>query len=755
MDESLYELLRQCTARVSLLGKPGHGTGFFVAPGLLLTCAHVVKSAQSPSDEVQVFWNRHSYGVLSATIVLDADLALLRVDLAGHPCVWFTKEALPFDSLYSYGYPDTNPAGDPATFLLEGKAGQVRPGQSGAPLLNINSGYVCGIVQLTRGRASDLGGRAIPTSRVFQVFPELEALQRQYHRVDQQWMNCLWAYSTRTPRGKDRQWMLKRVRAFWITGVLEQSLYNASLIALGLQEKPDVVDNPWRLVMQESERPERLLPPSTSITEIYDSSQGELLILGEPGSGKTTLLLELARDLLERARLDKNLPIPVILNLSSWVAEQKPLTDWLIRELNTKYQVPRKLGTSWVEQDQLLLLLDGLDEVAPESRVACVNALNLYRKIHGSVPVVVCSRKVDYMATTNRVQLRNAVIVQPLTREQIDEYVASAAGQLEAVRQALLDDPSLQELVETPLMLSVLALAYQGESVENLLAQTSLPARRRKVFEKYVEQVLSRRQVSPRYTPAQTIQWLTWLARQMRQHKQTVFRVERLLKPDWFVDTKGRFQRSLASLLPSYWLSALVWGIAFGLPSGLLCVPIIGWSGFLPMGLLFGLLSGPVFAIYFRLTNYHVDVDFSFVKKRPSPRPNGDTWRFGTNGLLCGLIMGLAFGLVAGVIAGSISGAAAFGWVCGFATGGVIGLAFAWFLGLGTFIQHFLLRFLLWQAGLLPWKLVPFLDEATDRLLLRKVGKDYLFIHQLLLEYFAMQELQTASGTPLSHESVK
>ena len=93
--------------------------------------------------------------------------------------------------------------------------------------------------------------------------------------------------------------------------------------------------------------------------------------------------------------------------------------------------------------------------------------------------------------------------------------------------------------------------------------------------------------------------------------------------------------------------------------------------------------------------------------------------------------------------------------VCGFATGGVIGLAFAWFLGLGTFIQHFLLRFLLWQSGLLPWKLVPFLDEATDRLLLRKVGKDYLFIHQLLLEYFAMQELQTASGTPLSHESVK
>lgn len=361
MKQPLYELLRCCTARVTVLGKPGHGTGFFVAPKLLLTCAHVVRTAQSPSNEVQVFWNQHSYAARIAKIEFDADLALLDMDLAGHPCVFFTNEVLPFDSLYSYGYPDTNPAGDPATFLLEGKAGdqgerlkfkagQVRPGQSGAPLLNINLGYVCGIVQLTRGRASDLGGRAIPTTTIFQVFPELEALQRQYHRSDQRWMNCLWAHTTRQTESSDRQQMLKKVRATWITGMLEQSLHSASLIALGLQETPGAVGNPWRLTVQEAERPERFLPPDTSITEIYDSSQGELLILGEPGSGKTTLLLELARELLERARLDNykpkdQMPIPVYLTLSSWAAEQKPLTDWLIKELNTQYQVNSKKGS--------------------------------------------------------------------------------------------------------------------------------------------------------------------------------------------------------------------------------------------------------------------------------------------------------------------------------------------------------------------------------------------------------------------------
>lgn len=55
MEQPIYELLRRCTARVSIRGKPGHGSGFFVASGLLLTCAHVVRSAQSPSNEVQVF----------------------------------------------------------------------------------------------------------------------------------------------------------------------------------------------------------------------------------------------------------------------------------------------------------------------------------------------------------------------------------------------------------------------------------------------------------------------------------------------------------------------------------------------------------------------------------------------------------------------------------------------------------------------------------------------------------------------------
>ena len=70
--------------------------------------------------------------------------------------------------------------------------------------------------------------------------------------------------------------------------------------------------------MQELDRSPLTLPAGTTIVQVYDRAEGELLILGEPGAGKTTLLLELARVLLERAEQNERLPMPIIFNLSSW-----------------------------------------------------------------------------------------------------------------------------------------------------------------------------------------------------------------------------------------------------------------------------------------------------------------------------------------------------------------------------------------------------------------------------------------------------
>jgi hypothetical protein len=64
-------------------------------------------------------------------------------------------------------------------------------------------------------------------------------------------------------------------------------------------------------------------------------------------------------------------------------------------------------------------------------------------------------------------------------------------------------------------------------------------------------------------------------------------------------------------------------------------------------------------------------------------------------------------------------------------------------------LQHLILRYLLVRNDAAPWRYVEFLAEATDRLLLRKVGGGYVFVHRLLLDYFAdLRQGEAAEMTP-------
>ena len=392
---------------------------------------------------------------------------------------------------------------------------------------------------------------------------------------------------------RNRQILLRKVRSFWIEGVLEHSLHGAALMTLGLETQPDAVVNPWHLVLQQPETTPHPLPTGTRITEIYDAAEGELLILGAPGSGKTTLLLELARDLLARAESDEQHPMPVVFNLSSWAIKQQPLTDWLVEELNTRYQVPPKLGQALVEADQLLPLLDGLDEVAAKERTACINAINTYRRAHGLLPLVVCSRSADYLDQTARVSLSSAVLVQPLSQEQVEAYLRSAGSQVEALRVAVHRDPDLQTLSTTPLMLSILSLAYQGTPLHEIAPLGTLPAKQQQVFATYVQRMLTRRGPLKAGTPQQVVQWLTFLATRMRERNQTVLYLEQL-QPDWlpavqrrsYVWLAVRFPTLLVGILAS---SLILFGFGFGELAPLLRVAALG-------GLLGWLFSRPASA---------------------------------------------------------------------------------------------------------------------------------------------------------------
>jgi hypothetical protein len=140
---------------------------------------------------------------------------------------------------------------------------------------------------------------------------------------------------------RQRQVLLNKVRDAWVKGVLEKSLHARVSIELGLQERPDLVQQPFSDFAEFAAAPGQALPEGTPATTVFDrmGSGRTLLIVGEPGSGKTIALLKLAEDAIDRTKSDLRQQIPVVFNLSSWARKPQSIQQWLIQELLEKYQV--------------------------------------------------------------------------------------------------------------------------------------------------------------------------------------------------------------------------------------------------------------------------------------------------------------------------------------------------------------------------------------------------------------------------------
>jgi hypothetical protein len=598
---------------------------------------------------------------------------------------------------------------------------------------------------------------------------------------------------------QNRGRLLKQVRMIWIKGLLENPLYQAAWIDLHFQEQHDALENPWRFQVQELDQEPCPLPVGTSIVDVYDEADGKLLILGEPGGGKTTLLLHLARTLLDRAEADEHLPMPVVFNLSSWAQKQESLAAWLVEELKIKYQVQYQVGQHWIKTNQVLPLLDGLDEVAVEVRAACAQAIIAYYRDHlilADASQVLCCRSEEYRALSLYLPLQRAVSILPLTDEQIYQYLSSAESQLEGLRQALHNDAELFELAHRPLILSIFTLAYQGVNATELPTGLTQEHKIQQIFDSYVKRMLSRRRSLPSWMQQDDfLFWLISLAKYAYRRQQTVLSVEDL-QPDWLSHKYQRWYHWSLRLVVGLG-TGLVIGLGFGtlftLLFGLRVGLLFGLGAALGGTLLVGLVAGSllesddgrihpaevltlwwkgvprrrlVVALVVALGAgllYGLEATLSLTLSRGlalglgvaligvlasgvsgeqlteqvHPSPNKGIWYSARNGLSVGLVVALAVALVST-------------WL--FGLGAALSLVpasmlfFALNFGLFSFVQHFLLRLFLWRLNYLPRRLVPFLDEAAERLLLRKIGGSYLFMHRLLLEYFATLETPSPKG---------
>jgi hypothetical protein len=471
-NDKLVQILRDCTVRVTLDGKSVLGTGFFVSPGLILTCAHVMDALLSSKEmSTKIFWRNREYQAQVVQLLPKPypDIALLGIEsLMEHQCVFLNTGMNVGDEVYTYGFTDEYPDGDSAQLTYEGptilnegqdqnnimfklKSGQVRPGFSGAPLLNLRTGCVCGIIKSTRDREIDLGGRAIPVSTVLAKLPYLVTQQHLYHQNATVWLDELSQTQKeeikttsrihepdlpQQPRTANIQARLmqqvERLTSRFISGssrITVGNLLNSESDLFirfrwrssksGETEKGDIADYILDTI------------PDALHTDRLEKHQ-KILILSDPGFGKSTLTYSVFCELADRFRAGNSIYVPIYINLQDYIGDDEFGTkDWVTNLLS---QLAEGENISWAEIRELdssprlvpYIILDALDEFLSGFSLNEVYRV-LKRFIFGFTSVITCRRAYyeRYLFMSDFAQSFERLYLLDWTKNDTDKYTRS------------------------------------------------------------------------------------------------------------------------------------------------------------------------------------------------------------------------------------------------------------------------------------------------------------------------------------------
>jgi hypothetical protein len=375
-----------------------------------------------------------------------------------------------------------------------------------------------------------------------------------------------------------------------------------------------------------------------------------------------------------------------------------------------------------------------------------------------------------------------AVRLCPLTDEQVAAYLAD--HDQVALCEMLAADAALRELARTPMMLAIMVHAYRDRAPGEPDAAdvpATVEARRAHLLDVYLERMFERRGTDPRYPRERTVRRLGWLAHTLKEQEQAQFFLEQI-QPSWLPGRALRHVYVLGSSLAAGLALGLAVGLGVGLAAGAGAAFVAGAA----IGLVRALLTGVQAA---RDEIHSVErLRWSWAELRARFRANLG-YALGLGGL-GGLAMGLAFGLRGGLargvgigllcgtlggllftLAGGLSGVEAVesrvrpnqgmrrsaanalrvapavglasggigwavgalvGWPLGGAASGLLGgLVDGWLrFGGEMVLRHAALRLLLWANGVAPLDYVGLMEHAVERVLMRRVGGGYLFVHR-------------------------
>ena len=326
------------------------------------------------------------------------DVALLEVSgLASHPCVridlgWPDAG----DACQAFGFPEEgrNVQLTPAWLVYRGTKGvqptafldlgsdTIRPGMSGAPVLNRRTGRVCGIIVASRHTARPDGALAVPCPTIAADITGVLAANEAFHRADRRWEEAAGIPSYRTE-------VIAYLRV--LTDWLNADSWPQDLRFNGPVLIPSAIERTLGVSVKGR--------AGEQIISADDVAQRctRLVVLGEPRSGKTWLAKRTARRCAEAAlaKLEaggtlEEVELPLYTTCSRLLSVDSAIrnVDGDIRKAAVVSALDQLGGLGgarmrsalrevFAEQDEpTLLVIDSLDEAQdPENRLSHVGKL--------------------------------------------------------------------------------------------------------------------------------------------------------------------------------------------------------------------------------------------------------------------------------------------------------------------------------------------------------------------------------------------
>ncbi len=513
-----------------------------------------------------------------------------------------------------------------------------------------------------------------------------------------------------------------------ITERSQQSLHIAVFNTL-MFDQPLAQEIPrlWNVDIKIGQTSTRTLKPTEKIIDGFPNQNnlGRVVLLGMPGSGKTTTLLELAADCCARAlnnlqanpQANPQALIPILLDLPTWQSSQ-PLTTWIFTQIQTKYGVSIDLTEAWFQAGQLLLLLDGLDELDPWEQENCVVALNQLKLANGRSPsFVVATCLTDYKQTQNRLKLSAAIGLKPLNVAQIKTYLFAARSR--EIWENIQDNPNLLALAKQPLFLNLMALASEEILIHSWKRIKTKQERIDYLLNAYIRRQLGQNpsQWYPRGkepTPEQSKTWLKELLIARTLPKNTEF--------------------CLDSLPPSLFLSPINLScVGVILILGIIYLILFLWFYVVNIGLFYAIVfmsvAGGLIALVAlrnrrkKVNNLSLNILRIFAVNTVILFALG-LLTFQLNSLLIAQAEGQGGGLLYGL----------FLLIFIVAIAPISGLIASIYATL-PWLKPLYIRLNRARKGNIPWNYARFLEFLTERLLLQKIRDRYRLIHPLLNQH--------------------